>query len=104
MDQLINAMERALNDLGEREPKTLMELQVKISEEIGELAAAVLHSQGLKKLDVADPREHVLEEGCDVIIMALSILSRFNFQLPDVEKMMDQKMAKWERQIEKAGR
>ncbi len=104
MEALIDSMQRALHDLGEREPKSLMELQVKLSEEVGELAAAVLHSQGLKKLNVPNAKDHVLEEACDVMIMSLSILSRFDFDLEDVEAMMQKKMGKWERQIEESER
>lgn len=100
MDYLREYANLALTDLGSREPKTLMELQVKLTEEVGELAAAVLHSKGLKKLEVEDAEEHVLEEASDVIIMSLSILSRFGFTLQDVEKMMGKKMAKWSDQVD----
>ncbi len=104
MELLLDSMNRALHDLGEREPKSLMELQVKLSEEVGELAAALLHSEGLKKLEVPNARDHVLEEACDVIIMSLSILSRFKLNIEDVEKKMQEKMGKWERQIEESER
>lgn len=101
MDKLIEHMNRALTDLGEREPKNLFQLQAKLTEEHGELAAAMLHHEGLKEMTVADAREHVLEEACDVIIMCLSILSRYQVSLEEVEQMTGQKLAKWEVQIDK---
>lgn len=71
---------------------------VKLMEEVGELAAAILQSQGLKGLGSKTHKQahtNLLEESCDCIIIILKILSDNGFTYDDMLKMCDTKIEKW---------
>lgn len=71
---------------------------VKLMEEVGELAAAILQSQGLKGLGSKTPRQvriNLLEESCDCVIIILKILSDNGFNYDDMLNMCETKIEKW---------
>ncbi|POF31133.1 MazG-like family protein [Roseibium marinum] len=87
-------------ELTQKDPKTLQERALKLAEEAGELAQAVLSvtgapGSGYKNHSLADVRE----EAVDAAIVALSILaqacsSREEFDT-ELERFMTLKCAKW---------
>jgi len=91
-------------DLTRKDPKTLQERALKLVEEAGELAQAVLSATGApgsayKKQTMADVRE----EAADAAIVALSILaqasdSREMFEA-ELDRLMADKCAKWQEKL-----
>jgi NTP pyrophosphatase (non-canonical NTP hydrolase) len=92
-----------LTRLSKKERKTVMARMVKLQEESGELAVAILQNHGLKggKKSQAAIHDNILEEGVDVIIIALSILGAYKFTEKDVMDRMKDKLKKWEKIIHK---
>lgn len=87
-------------DLTQQDPKSLQERTLKLGEEAGELAQAVLSATGAsgstyKGLSLADVRE----EAVDAAIVALSILAQTceneaQFQ-SEMAQLFENKCAKW---------
>lgn len=76
--------------------KDLIRKTLKLGEEYGELAEAVLSSEGSHGCTYkGKTKQDVLEEGADVIIVALSVLEKAGFKKEDVEHMLDRKIFKW---------
>lgn len=92
-------IDEILKRLSKKERKNVMQRMCKLQEECGELAVAVLRKHNLKHGGGTKENIHqnVLEEGCDVIIIALSILGAYKFTKQDVEDRMLVKMKKWEK-------
>ena len=84
--------------LNKDEIKTPIEVMVKLQEECGELAAEMLRSIGRKGSN-GDSKKitklKVLEEACDVIITATSIIEKFGFNDCDMARMIKKKCNKW---------
>lgn len=83
--------------LSRREKKSLLQRSLKLSEETGELAEAVLsytgaHGCGYKGLTSED----VAEEAVDVAQIALSIALMYLTE-EGVEAMLDKKLEKWKK-------
>lgn len=83
--------------------RTIDRRMLKFGEEVGEFYAASLIYDGGKgsRLGKAGKRRHLLEEGCDVLIVLLSILFLHGFKISEISKMMNEKMDKWERRLDK---
>lgn len=80
--------------VGER--KNLVELGLKLAEEQGELAEAILCSQkapGCAYKGLADGK--VLEEGADVLLVTLTILFKAGYTPEDVAAELERKIRKW---------
>ena len=86
-----------------KETKTCEQRFMKLNEEVGELAEAILQSNGLKRTDKTDEqlRDHVLEETCDALNVLYSIASWHGFTKNEIEEMMHKKLDKWEGQLKK---
>lgn len=91
-------------DLTRKDPKSLQERALKLVEEAGELAQAVLSATGApgsayKGHDLADVRE----EAADAAIVALSILAQASESREDFEaelnRLMADKCAKWQEKL-----
>ncbi|MCV0426395.1 MAG: MazG-like family protein [Roseibium sp.] len=91
-------------ELTQADPKTLQERALKLSEEAGELAQAVLSAT---KAPGSEYKNHTLadvrEEAADAAIVALSILahassSKAEFQT-ELERLMAEKCAKWQQKV-----
>lgn len=90
--------------LTEKDGKSKVERCLKLSEEVGELAAAVLsevNSPGCeyKTLD----RDDVLQEVADVLIMAHSMAAHYGFTNEEIRAKFLEKCAKWEKVVEMKG-
>ena len=88
---------KTLKSLSAKEKKTLIQRALKMTEETGEVAEAVLSYTdspgcGYKQ----KTREDVMEECVDVIIMATSIIANLEFKDEDVASTFVKKMTKWE--------
>ncbi len=84
-----------------KDQKSKVERCLKLSEEVGELAAAILSEVNApgceyKTLDRTD----VLQEAADVLIMIHSIIVHYDFTEEEVKAKFLEKCAKWERVIE----
>jgi NTP pyrophosphatase (non-canonical NTP hydrolase) len=72
-------------ELQPRERKTMVELGLKLSEEVGELSEAILCSQNSPGCNYKElPRGKVLEEGSDVLLVTLTILFRAGYKPEEV--------------------
>ena len=84
--------------VSKKERKPILARTTKLLEECGELSVAVLKKEGWKGMGrdtAASNHDNILEEGCDVIIIALSILSKYKFTEEQIDRKMKVKLAKW---------
>lgn len=85
-------------DASRKEPKPIMARMVKLQEEAGELAVAVLKKEGWKGMgrdnDITN-HDNILEEGCDVMLIVLSVLSKYKFTEDEINDKLKVKLAKW---------
>lgn len=92
-----NAIKKIIT-LNKKEPKTAMEVMVKIQEECGELAAEMLRYIGKKGANGDNKkvlRNKILEEASDVIITCVSVIEKFGFNDRDIARMIKKKCNKW---------
>lgn len=90
----------AIMEVAPHDSKTLMQKQLKLTEEVGELSRAVLIEEGAH--GTAHREEaNTLEELADTVIVALSMLSRMrgNPTLDDLERAILAKIPKWKKTI-----
>lgn len=95
-------MDKIFEIAAKYEKKTIIEMALKGSEEMGELAEAILSYQNVpgcsyKKLT----KDDVTEEACDVLIVVLAILSRTKISQDKVKEIMNNKIDKWLKQAMK---
>lgn len=93
MDEIVN---RIFDIAKQHEKKNLVEIALKGSEEMGELAQAVLSYQKCpgceyKKLGLSK----VAEEACDVIIVAMALLSKADVSKDVMKVILNDKLDKW---------
>jgi NTP pyrophosphatase (non-canonical NTP hydrolase) len=78
---------------------------IKTMEELGELAAVYLEEDGYKLVEEKrTPEEidkHKLEEGCDVLIQAFSLLAHMGYSLNQIVEMCNHKCDVWEEKVKK---
>jgi NTP pyrophosphatase (non-canonical NTP hydrolase) len=96
---------KTLTRLSEEDPKTLMQLALKVAEEAGELAQAVLC------LEQAPGTEHrgktmcdVQEEATDVLLCAWAILVRSEISPASLQALVLRKAEKWQTAISQSHR
>lgn len=87
-----------IENLSAQEKKGLWARALKLFEEGGELSEAVLASysesgMAYKNLTTND----ILEESCDVVIVALSIAFGAGFTIEDIELGLSKKADKWQK-------
>lgn len=89
--------------MSKKETKTLEQRFIKLNEEVGELAVAILQSKGLKGSNKTKKqiRDNILEETCDALNVLYSIASWHKFTKAQIEKMMHKKLDKWQGQLKK---
>ena len=97
------AMERCL-DISMKEHKKSNNVDkklIKLNEECGEFAAAYLMHIGSKGTSKTkeEVKDNLLEEGCDVCLVALSIVMRHGFTIEQIAEKLQLKMDKWENQV-----
>ena len=86
--------------LADLDKKDLTQKALKLCEEAGEVAQAVLSYTkapvcGYKNKNQGD----ILEEVSDVIIVALSIARKLGFSKEDINTVIENKLVKWEKKI-----
>ncbi|RPF50260.1 MazG-like family protein [Aquisalibacillus elongatus] len=96
MEQLL----KQIQVLSEKEPKTLEQMALKLSEEAGETAQAVLSYQqasgsDYKQLGIND----VKEECVDVVLVALAMFYQLSDDEEEIHHFISQKLEKWESKI-----
>jgi len=89
--------------LSPKEKKTIDERFMKLNEEIGEIAIAILQSRGLKHTNKSkkEIKENILEEICDSVIVLFSMASAYKFTECQIKKMINKKLDKWEGRLHK---
>lgn len=80
--------------------KSLEQIALKMSEEVGEVSQALLShlkasGSEYKKLGAED----VIEECVDVMIVAYSLIYKMGGSDEDIEKLMREKVNKWEEKV-----
>jgi len=95
----ISTMEKVY-DLSIENEKSLEQIALKMSEEVGEVSQALLShlkasGSEYKELDASD----VIEECVDVMIVAYSLIYKLDGSDEDIEKLMRKKVNKWEGKV-----
>ena len=93
MEQLL----KEIKLLSEKEPKTLEQMALKLSEEVGETSQAVLSyikasGSEYKQLGIED----VKEECIDVILVALAMFYKLSENDKELHELIRKKLDKWE--------
>ncbi|UUV46111.1 MazG family protein [Bacillus phage vB_BanS-Thrax1] len=88
-------------DLSIENEKSLEQIALKMSEEVGEVSQALLShlkasGSTYKKLGAED----VIEECVDVMIVAYSLIYKLGGTDADIEKLMREKVNKWKEKVE----
>ncbi|MBO6510032.1 MAG: MazG-like family protein [Roseibium sp.] len=91
-------------ELTQADPKTLQERALKLAEEAGELAQAVLSATGAPGSAYKNHTlEDVREEAADAAIVALSVLAQASADADEfereVKRLMAEKCAKWQEKL-----
>ena len=91
---LFNHIARITNEI---DHKSLIERCAKGTEELGELAQAILSYEGVSGCDYKNYGiDHVKEEAVDLLLVAASIFSQAGGTEPELKDLMKFKMKKWE--------
>lgn len=86
-----------IKELSKRDKKTLSQKALKVSEEQGELAKAVLPFDSAYACRHRFVNKHkILEEVADTMLAAISIAYDLDFTHEDIENMMSEKAQKWQ--------
>jgi ribosomal protein L32 len=97
----------SIKRLSDTEKGDIFKRVTKIGEEYGEFCAALLTEDGYKvpkkKTSKAAQREHVLEEGIDLIQVALDALIAKGFTEDEISGMMNHKLTVWKEVLIKKG-
>lgn len=89
---------KRLIKLSREDGGTLVDRALKLNEESGEVAAAVLQYVGRKKTvkSKAEVRLHIAEEAVDTVIMCMDILTCLNFtDKKRIKSLVNAKLDKW---------
>lgn len=87
-----------VKEVADLDPRTNRSLKlIKLQEELGELSAEFLKSEGYKKTDetAADIYEHEKEEAVDVFLMAADILRSYRMTEEEERVITTKKLEKW---------
>ncbi|MGZ0040699.1 MazG-like family protein [Paenibacillus ottowii] len=93
MDQIL----KKIQYLSSQEKKTLEQMVLKLSEEVGETSQAMLsymnaNGSEYKQLNISD----VKEECADVILVALSLFYKLSSDEEELQQFLSKKVSKWE--------
>ena len=79
-----------------KEGKSLQEMALKCSEEVGELAQAVLSFTGAKGCEYKElKKEHVIEEIADVFLVNIAMAARLDITKEELKIEIARKLEKW---------
>ena len=89
-------------EISVREPKTLNQKVLKLMEEAGEVAEAVLSMDGASGSGYKQKgHEDLLEELVDVVIVCVSCMEQLGAEPHEVYEVFDEKLKKWKEKIGK---
>lgn len=89
---------KKLQALSKKEKKSLLEKTVKLQEESGELAEAVLSFRGASgSLYKQKKQESIQEEAVDVLLVAISIFFSEGGTMDELSNLLHKKAGKWEK-------
>ena len=87
-----------VQSLSHLEKKSLLEKMVKLQEEAGELAEAILIHEKSSGSGYKESSEQSIEnEAVDIILVALDIFFTMSRDMTTLEELLTSKCAKWER-------
>lgn len=87
-----------IKELSKADKKTLEQKSLKLQEEVGELAKAVLpYTNAFATKRLFTTREQILEESVDSLLCALSIAYDLQYSDEEIEQMIKEKCEKWAR-------
>ena len=91
---------KTIKELHTQERKSILELGLKLSEELGELSEAILTTEntpgcGYKSQTKNITKGRILEECVDIIIVTLCIVFKSGFSFIDISNMLKNKINKW---------
>ena len=91
---------REIKELHTQERKSILELGLKLSEELGELSEAILTTEnapgcGYKSQTKNITKERILEECVDIIIVTFCIVFKSGFSFTSISDMLKNKINKW---------
>ncbi len=98
MSKQVKSIHQQILRAAKKEPKPIIARMVKLQEECGELAAAILKKEGWKGLGKDTPdtnHDNILEEGCDIMIIVMSIIAKYKFTEKQMEEKLQKKLDKW---------
>jgi NTP pyrophosphatase (non-canonical NTP hydrolase) len=103
LDYFLSALERIRNSTA-REPKNSVLQMVKLTEEVGELAAEIIKREGYTYKDFSE--EDFYSEMSDVIIMAFALYFKMaeehgELSFKELIKVMHTKIDKWDSKLDK---
>jgi NTP pyrophosphatase (non-canonical NTP hydrolase) len=97
MDRLISKILQISN---EKEGKTPIQLTVKMMEELGELAEAMLSYSNITGSEYKNKSiDHVKEETMDVIIVGFALAAKLGMTTQEIKDIIDIKLVKWQKVI-----
>lgn len=98
MSKQVKSIHKKILRASKKEPKPIIARMVKLQEECGELAVAILKKEGWKGLGKDTPatnHDNILEEGCDIMIIVMSIIANYKFSEDQMNRKLQQKLDKW---------
>ncbi|KRK36376.1 MazG-like family protein [Loigolactobacillus bifermentans] len=85
-----------INQIADQEPKNLTQQTLKLMEEVGEAAQALLSSQGASGSGYKGlTTQNTQEEFVDVLLVTLAILRKLQPDQAITDQLIQQKVAKW---------
>lgn len=97
----MNNVFELITSVNETEEKTIEQKTLKLAEECGEVAEAVLSfTKAPACAYKGKTSEDVLEECADVIILASSIAMSANYNAEDIMNKIKEKVVKWQSKID----
>lgn len=103
-DMLSSTTQNLIQEAMELDSKTLIERGLKLSEETGELAQAILRFEQVSGCIQGATREDILEESADVILVALSIMLELNCSEQEIDEILLRKSMKWKTKVNRTSK
>ena len=98
---------KSIYDFSVKEPAEVPTRFMKLMEEVGEWSAAYLEKIGFKVGKTVKTEEelddHVLEEGCDTLIMVYDVLFKQGYTQEQIEAKVTEKLEAWRKVLEHKG-
>lgn len=86
-----------IKELSLKEPKSILERFLKLSEECGELAEEILIERKASGFQHKSSTDGILGESVDVLLVAFSIFFKNGGSIEELNELIEKKAAKWQR-------